>query len=303
MRHRFTITITEPTGSRHYELPKIAKRIFHGTLLGTVGSIASAIYIILVLYNNITDLEASKKHLSMNLASLNADYDDLAGQLDTQVKEFQAIDQKVENLEELIGLDPPDDSSLQQRVELANLDAMQKRAMLNSIPNGYPIQYQQITSGFGKRKHPTLKKKEFHRGVDLKADMNTPVKATADGVVEYAGFHKKSGFGNLLILHHSFGFKTSYGHLNKILVKPGDFVAKDTVIARTGNSGISSGPHLHYEIRFVHRALDPRPFMQWRLDNYEEIFKEKSVQWPSLVNLLSQRLIDPTRPSLQLVHK
>ena len=112
-------------------------------------------------------------------------------------------------------------------------------------------------------------------------------KATADGIVEYAGFHKRSGYGNLLIIDHNFGFKTLFAHLHKIVVKNGDFVKKGQIIAYTGNTGLSNGPHLHYEIRYIGVVLNPLNFIKWNLKNYSYIFKkEKKVKWKAIIKAI-----------------
>lgn len=188
-------------------------------------------------------------------------------------------------------------------IDPSSTSLMLQKKMLDNIPNSYPVPFKGITSPRGNRMHPTLKKMDFHPGVDLRATMNTPVRATADGVVEFAGFHKKSGFGNLIIIHHNYGFRTSFGHLNKVLTKIGDVVRKGDIIGRTGNSGMSSGPHLHYEVRFVHHNLDPLAFMEWGPDNYDKVFQEKGVRWLSLMRLISQRDSEPLIPSWSLTKK
>ena len=131
----------------------------------------------------------------------------------------------------------------------------------------------------------------------MKAKMKTPVYATADGIVEYSGLHKKSGFGNLVILQHNYGFRTYFGHLNKVVVKSGKFVRKGDLIAYTGNSGMSSGPHLHYEIRFIQRAINPFWFVKWNVKNYKDIFeKEKKIPWQSLITMMAHiRVQNPTQ--------
>jgi murein DD-endopeptidase MepM/ murein hydrolase activator NlpD len=119
--------------------------------------------------------------------------------------------------------------------------------------------------------------------------MRTPIYATADGIVEWAGYHKQSGYGKLIILQHNYGFKTYFGHLNKIVVKSGKFVKKGDLIAYSGNSGMSNGPHLHYEVRYMSRAVNPYWFVKWDIKNYKEIFeKEKRIPWQSLVTAITQ---------------
>lgn len=172
--------------------------------------------------------------------------------------------------------------------------------LLQFIPNGSPIEYSGITSKFGFRIHPTLDRREFHRGSDMKAEMNTPVYATADGMVEFAGMHKKSGYGNLIILQHNYGFKTYFGHLNKVVIKSGHFIRKGELIAYTGNTGMSNGPHLHYEVRFTSRAINPFWFIKWDIKNYSEIFeKEQTIPWQSLIAATANiKVQKPTQPQL-----
>jgi len=215
------------------------------------------------------------------------------------------VSDSLSEIEVLIGLNPIESSSLQERVDSAKQSSQHRATLLQLIPSGSPIKYTGITSKFGWRKHPILKKKEFHRGLDMKAKMNTPVYAPADGIVEWAGVHKKSGFGKLVILQHSYGFRTNFGHLNKIVVKSRQFVRKGTLIAYTGNSGMSNGPHLHYEIRFMYTTMNPYYFVKWNMKNYSEIFeKEKKIPWQSLITATAQlKVQNPTQtlPSSQKV--
>lgn len=179
--------------------------------------------------------------------------------------------------EALVGLD------VDARVELIEATARERRLLLNTIPNGTPAQFSRVNSDFGVRVHPVTKKKSQHRGVDLKMPKGTPVYATADGIVETSGTDKQGGFGKIIRIQHSFGFRTYYAHLNKLLVEPGDFVVKGQQIAESGNTGRTTGPHLHYEVRQLWTALDPAPFMSWSLDNYDQLFEQvKEVNWDSL---------------------
>ncbi|HIJ85367.1 MAG TPA: M23 family metallopeptidase, partial [Magnetococcales bacterium] len=122
------------------------------------------------------------------------------------------------------------------------------------------------------------------------ADLKTPTKATADGFVAFAGFENDHSYGNLVTIQHDYGFQTSYAHLYDVWVKSGDFVRKGDVIGRSGNSGLSSGPHLHYEVRFVQRAIDPMEFINWDTKNLDPPFTEKQTAWPSLINQVSQQI-------------
>jgi murein DD-endopeptidase MepM/ murein hydrolase activator NlpD len=219
--------------------------------------------------------------------------------LNLKREELSSLTDKLADIENIMGLSSKEGTSLQDRVDLAKVTSEEMFALMQHIPNGSPIEYKGITSKFGYRIHPTLNRREFHRGTDMKAAMNTPVYSTSDGIVEWAGLHKKSGFGKLIIMDHGFGFKTYFGHLNKIVVKSGQFVKRGDLIGYTGNSGMSNGPHLHYEIRFLQMALNPFWFIKWNVATYNSIFeKEKNVPWQSLITATTRLHQKTTTPLL-----
>jgi len=111
-----------------------------------------------------------------------------------------------------------------------------------------------IVSGFGKRYHPILKYRRQHDGIDFLANVGSKIFATGDGVVKHAS--RKGTYGRLLIIDHEFGYETYYGHLSSFAkdIRPGTKVKRGQLVAYSGNTGLSSGPHLHYE---VHRDGDP----------------------------------------------
>lgn len=207
-----------------------------------------------------------------------------------KTEELAMVTDKLENIETRIGLKHQQDMEITKRVEYADLTAGQKLMLLQNIPSGWPLKDTLITGRFGMRTHPVTRSKTHHAGIDLRARMNTPVYATADGVVEYAKYQSKTGYGKLLLIRHNYGFKTAYSHLNKFAVKYGDFVKKGDLIAYTGNSGRSNGPHLHYEVRHIQRALNPVNFVKWDMQNYDAIFdKEKEIQWLSLIQAVARQ--------------
>ena len=304
MNNHFTVTIHDDNGVKQYNLHHFVKQaLLYATLfLGSLGiiSIATIVY----LDSQVDAIEAKRikeQNDFIKLKEQNKDLnDDIKGtqnKLKDKKKELDKISDSLSEIESLIGISPLDDTPLQKRVDLAKLNSEDMITMLQFIPSGSPIKYTGITSKFGYRQHPTLKRKEFHRGSDMKAKMKTKVYATADGIVEYAGYHKKSGYGRLVILKHNYGFKTLYGHLNKVVIKSGTFVKKGDLIAHTGNSGMSNGPHLHYEVRFMSRPVNPFWFIKWNAKNYNEIFeKEKKIPWQSLLTATAHiKVLKPTR--------
>ena len=304
MNNHFTITLTDDNGVKQFNVHRFVKKaIFYAVLfLLCVGFVA--IGTILYLDREVDKIEAKKaaiEKINIDLKAKNRELDQNIKNTNTALnakkKELEVVSDSLSEIETLIGLAPVADMSLQERVSLTKLSSENIATLLQFIPNGSPIVYRGITSKFGYRIHPTLRRKEFHRGIDMKAKMKTPVYATADGIVEYSGLHKKSGFGNLVILQHNYGFRTYFGHLNKVVVKSGKFVRKGDLIAYTGNSGMSSGPHLHYEIRFIQRAINPFWFVKWNVKNYKDIFeKEKKIPWQSLITMMAHiRVQNPTQ--------
>lgn len=117
------------------------------------------------------------------------------------------------------------------------------------------------SSGFGYRRHPVLKTRRFHQGLDMPRPAGSPVRAVREGVVIFAGW--RGSYGRLVILKHpGGGMRTWYGHLSAITVEPGQRVAAGVLIGRVGSSGLATGPHLHFEVRDRYgRALNPKKFL------------------------------------------
>ena len=122
----------------------------------------------------------------------------------------------------------------------------------------WPVKSGRITSKFGNRNHPVLKSVKFHRGVDIAVSLGTPVYAGIRGIVTFAG--KRGNYGNLVEIEGSDGIKVRYAHLSKINVVAGQRVSDGEKVAETGNTGMSTGPHLHYEIIVDDSPVNPLNF-------------------------------------------
>jgi len=128
--------------------------------------------------------------------------------------------------------------------------AKNKEGMLKSIPAIIPIENKTLTgfaSGFGYRIHPIYKTILMHTGIDLTARTGTKIYATGDGVVSVADYER--GYGKMVKIYHGYTYETLYGHMSKIMVKRGQKVRRGDVVGLVGNTGTSTGPHLHYEVR------------------------------------------------------
>lgn len=136
--------------------------------------------------------------------------------------------------------------------------AENKEEFSTVIPAIWPIdrtKLNYVSSLYGMRMHPRYGYWKMHEGIDLSAPKGTPVYATGNGVVVRSGW--RPGYGELIELNHGFGYKTRYGHLAKRYVQPGDSVTRGQVIGEVGNTGVSSGAHLHYEVRFRDNTVNP----------------------------------------------
>ncbi|MCC5517878.1 M23 family metallopeptidase [Vibrio splendidus] len=203
---------------------------------------------------------------------------------------IQLLGKRVFDVESVLGLADEelltDDISLEDRIDAAAVDSAVRATMFRLIPNDSPMAYQRISSSYGSRTNPISGKRHVHTGIDLTCKRGEDIVAPADGVIETVRPSKK-GFGNFITMRHSFGFMSSYAHLQKFKVRSGQFVSKGDVIASCGNSGNSTGPHLHYEVRFLGRSLNPQYLMDWTPENFNYVFeKEKKVKWGPLVQLI-----------------
>jgi len=137
--------------------------------------------------------------------------------------------------------------------------AKQKELMAENMPVIEPVSHRssvRITDFFGFRHDPFNYSIKFHEGVDLSAPLGTVVYASGNGVVEMANF-SDHGYGNQIVIDHGFGYKTRYAHLKLIKVKIGQHVKRGEEIALLGNTGRSTGPHLHYEVIYHNKPVNP----------------------------------------------
>ncbi|WP_028469969.1 M23 family metallopeptidase [Neptunomonas japonica] len=316
MKNKLIVTLTTVRGSRQYSLGQVARYIVALTIVLFATSFFISNWFLVKTSDDLSDLEEDHEQLSdqyemmlgtqnlykNELDQLSVSLSRVASQRDKlQAENIRMGDKLYEGnnrlgelhatlgaslngLETLLNVEPSNDMS-KERLESLTMMANQRLFMLNSIPNGVPIQAIRISDGFGMRMHPIRKKRVMHHGIDYKANIGTPVYSTADGVVESAG-NKHDGYGKQVVILHGFGFKSSYSHLNKIEVSSGEFVHKGQKIAESGNTGKSTGPHLHYEVRHLYSKINPAPFVAWNIANFDTIFSTvKSVKWASLKNL------------------
>ena len=158
-------------------------------------------------------------------------------------------------------------NTLMEKIEIREdlynkMEAMMlKQSVLkNTLPSLYPVDVPYRSSSYGWRHDPILGIRAFHSGLDFSAATGEPIKATASGIVTASGI--APDYGKFIKIKHGDGLETRYAHASKLLVKEGDIVSKEQIIALVGSTGRSTGPHLHYEIRLRGQSLDPRQYIK-----------------------------------------
>ncbi len=177
--------------------------------------------------------------------------------LDTSIALSDKHNQLVREMHEQINL--LDQTSRAQQNEFEDLlnYLENQQLVLASKPSIMPVSGK-ISSIFGYRKSPFNDLREFHKGLDISAPPGTPIVATADGIVTFSG--RKGFWGNLIVIDHGHGLVTHYAHTKKLLKKQGETVKRNEVIALVGNTGRSTGPHVHYEVHLNGIPVNPKKY-------------------------------------------
>lgn len=147
---------------------------------------------------------------------------------------------------------------LENRLRLVSTDVERRAALAAATPSIWPAKGW-LTSRTGGRTDPITGEHDYHPGLDISADRGSPIFATADGVVSHASY--SGAYGNLVVIDHSYGLESRYGHLSAYRVQPGQQVKRGDLIGLVGATGRATGPHLHYEIRVNGRVLNPLTFL------------------------------------------
>ena len=143
---------------------------------------------------------------------------------------------------------------LQDRLNILSRNVERRNALANATPSMWPA-YGWLSSGMGTRRDPVSGGLDYHNGLDIAGERGQPVYATASGTVREAGY--QGAYGNLIVIDHGFGLESRYGHLSKLLVRPGTKVERGDVIGQVGATGRATGYHLHYEVTANGRLINP----------------------------------------------
>jgi len=305
MKDQLIVTISDIHGSKQYTVHEMIKKIILWIFVALISLVLATYIYIKMINDRVSQLNGKVEMIqqrSVDLKKLNSSLIKKNHTLNNDINEssekLSLMNSKLSEIEDMVGVSPDKGSSFgervddakikqQDKIDKAKITALQKSFLASGIPNGKFLNYRRISSKFGYRIHPVTKKRDFHSGLDLPAKYGTPIYAPADGVVEYA--KKKGAYGNFLLIAHNYGFKTAYGHLSKYAVKYGDYVQKGDIIAYIGSTGRSTGPHLHFEIRYLNKWLDPAIFMKWDTKDMDYMSnKEKKVNWRGILKQIQK---------------
>ena len=251
-----------------------------GVFVGLFGFFAYGYFNLTLDHSELQRLRVENSQQQKNMQRLVLDLEELhlemnaLAETDARVRQLAKLDADPQGLPVAIGGLPEDGSveavdeiqrqinKLQVEIELRRQSQEDIRNLLNdqvslsrATPKGWPTKGW-LTSYFGTRKSPFTGRRVMHEGLDIAANVGTPVIATADGIVARVGY--SPSYGKEVVIDHGYGYRTIFGHSSKILVKPGQRVKRGDKVALVGNTGRSTGPHLHYELRMNGVPIDPR---------------------------------------------
>ncbi len=293
MANEFFTLIVVPHAKARFRRIQVPVKLAKG-VLGTAAVGAILLGGVLVHYTRLSgEIYESRKLRSENQALLSKtqEYELNAGRLQAQVTALQGV---VSKLGVMAGLDRslPETGTVgvggatslevsAPRLEPGSLLVMEKSltqladrsarleefyrdqsVLLSSTPSIWPVRGY-LSAGFGNRIDPFTGQRDFHSGIDISTPIGTHIKAPADGVVISAS--NQGGYGNSLVIDHGYGLVTRYGHLDGFAVKPGQRIRRGELLGYVGNTGRSTGPHLHYEVWVREQAQNPIHFI---LDEY-----------------------------------
>ncbi|MFA7091227.1 MAG: M23 family metallopeptidase [Arcobacteraceae bacterium] len=295
MKNRLVITVSDINGTKSYNVHQFIKKSIKIVVPIILLILGGSFWFISSLKEDIHEIKKEKEEKIRTLiereSKLKAQNSLYSLQIKDKITDIDELSSKLDNIEQLIGVKGDEETSLIQRATLAKISTQVKAFMLQVIPSGSPLNETVVSDSYGYRIHPISKQRKFHRGIDFRAPMRTPVYTTADGVVKYVQNSDRGGFGKVVMIMHNYGFETIYAHLDVSKVKVGEVVKKGQVIGLSGNSGISTGPHLHYEIKYATKILNPWSFVTWDIKDYEAIFQtQRRVEWESLVAMISSHM-------------
>ncbi|WP_053829714.1 M23 family metallopeptidase [Helicobacter heilmannii] len=271
MADKFMLTIIDEGGSKQWRVSKNAKRhvLVAGVIVLAVLIVGGLVLIYLV--HRISGLTLDKNIIQANYQSIYNKNSAMQQEISQKTQEIALVTRKIKDLESILKVEKTKEDKSYE-VDLNALSGANKTLALALIPNGKPIKSYQSMA-----KANTLHKKSLgpYNAYNFSLAANTPVYATASGVVDLLLQHNFQDYGKLIRLENAFGFTSIYARLSSIAIKPHAFVQKGELLGYSSTS-------LHYEIRFLGRIVDMPLFMDWGLENFSVVFQDEQVDWQNL---------------------
>ncbi|RAX54266.1 hypothetical protein CCY99_04445 [Helicobacter sp. 16-1353] len=271
IRDRFIISIIDDNGIKQFNIHRLVKKIILYILLFIVISAIVVFFAIKILASELKEMQSKKDITLEKYSYIYNENENLKQQVEISQNKLNEINQTMLDLEDIINIKSNNfDVGNITPFDIRSLDNSQKTTILQLLPNSKPFdgEYSSLSS--------------LKSGINFNIAKDTPIYATADGIVDLTRDKDTKGIGKFVKIVHSFGFTSIYGHLSKVNVKRGDIVRKGQLIGYSGkDSNIDS---LYYDIRFLGSEVNVEDFIEWDIDNFDNIMKKDSiVNWNSLL--------------------
>lgn len=284
MQNKLVVTIADEKGLRQFQVHKHIKKIIFWGLVAFCIFIVTIFFVMKFLMHTIDSIALEQNVAISEYRYIYQQNEALKNQIQQKNYELSIIHQKIGDLESIIGTQKNNQRihNKVKEIDLKNLNDEHKEVILSLIPNGLPLKEYSASENAFSRENSKRKKEAL--GVDFIVKTNTPVYATSDGVIDTIRTNYKKGYGNFVVINHSFGFSSLYAHLSAITLKKGDFVKKGDLIGYTGSSGSVKQPLLYYEVLFLNKTLKTQRYVDWNLRNFNELLlSDDAIDWKNLV--------------------
>lgn len=269
IRDKFLLSIVDKNGIKQFNLHRFIKKIILYFILVIAIVMIMIFFAIKLLAIELKDIQLQKNETLNNYVDIYNKNEDLKQQIEISKNKLKSINEKMQDLEDIINTSNVHSNKKDiTTFNINNLNKSQRETMLKIIPSYLP---------FAIEEYETLPLKN---GLVFLIPFQTPIYATADGIVELTRNEDNLGIGKFVKVVHPFGFISIYGYLSKSIVKRGDIVSKGQVIGYSGKHNMDS---LFYDIRFLGSKVDINTFIKWDINNFEIVFKDSVINWNSLL--------------------
>ncbi|WP_281747316.1 M23 family metallopeptidase [Helicobacter suis] len=273
MPDKFVLTIIDENGSKQLRLSRHVKRHVLLITMLVIGLLLAGGWFLGYLVEKISKMTLEKVILETNYKNLYTKNNTLKLEISQKTQEIALVSRKIKDFENLVQVKKSQGDDAYSSVDLKQLSIPNKTLALALIPNGEPIKTYSTKTLINS---PNKRSLGPYHGYNFNTTPDTPVYATASGVVDVVLIRNYQGYGKLIRLEHAFGFSSIYARLNSIVIKRHAFVQKGELLGYSSNN-------LHYEIRFLGRIVDMPKYMDWDMAHFDSIFKDDSqVSWKNL---------------------